>query len=77
MKIGRILFILISGFFCLIAGCAGAYVGVGVHNPGSWGGPYPGGGGTVIVGRPMPSSYMPSLDSERNSAGPVRMQTVE
>ena len=76
MKTGRILFILITGLFCLIAGCAGAYVGVGVHNPGPWSGPYSG-GGTVIIGRPMPSSYMPYLDSERSTAGPVSVQTVE
>jgi hypothetical protein len=77
MKTVRILFILITGVFCLIAGCAGTYVGVGVHTPGPWGGPYPGGGGTVIVGRPMPSSYFPNLDTGKNSAGPTRVQTVE
>lgn len=41
-------------------GCAGAYVGVGVHAPGPWAGPYGGGPGTtVVIGRPAPSGYYP------------------
>ncbi len=61
------------GLALLAGGCAGAYVGVGVHTPGPWGGPYPHGGGTVIIGRPMPGSYMPM-----NGSGPLLgIQTVE
>jgi len=44
----------------LISGCAGAYVGVGVHAPGPWVGPYGGGPGVTIgTGRPISSGYYP------------------
>ena len=59
--------IIFFGLIIIISGCAGAYVGVGVHTPGPWGGPYshPRGGGTVIIGRPMPGGYMPYLHQGR------------
>jgi hypothetical protein len=69
----KISLLFIIGLALLTGGCAGAYVGVGVHTPGPWGGPYPRGGGTVIIGRPMPSTYLPL-----NGSGPVLgIQTVE
>jgi hypothetical protein len=71
----RMKMLLLLGFTLLIGGCAGAYVGVGVHTPGPWGGPYPHphGGGTVIIGRPMPSTYLPYNTSGQK---PLALQPV-
>jgi len=76
----RIYSLFIFLFICLvltIAGCAGTYVGVGIHTPGPWGGPYPHSGGTVIIGRPMPAPYLPLEQSEQNAVAAQRMQTIE
>lgn len=42
-----------------ISGCSGAYVGVGVHSPGPWAGPYGGPGVTIGTGRPISLGYYP------------------
>ncbi len=63
-KMMRLFFI---GLVVTVTGCAGAYVGVGVHTPGPWGGPYPHGRGTVIIGRPMSGTYYPHKNTGQNT----------
>jgi hypothetical protein len=49
----------------IMSGCAGAYVGVGVHAPGPWVGPYGGPGVTIGTGRPISSGYYPAKPDAR------------